>query len=104
MEKTEYNRRYTEEEDKIILKQVSENPTNIRRGLKQAAVLIGRTFHAVEIHWYKSLSKNPNTGVCFATVGKKSYNINRKIVTKSAYNEKVHNTGWWERFLTLLDK
>lgn len=104
MEKTNRWQRYTEEENKIILKQVSENPTNIRRGLKQAAVLTGRTFHAIEHYWYVQLSKNPNTGVCFATIGKKAHNVNRKIVTKSPSNEKVHTPGWWKRFLTLLGK
>lgn len=47
-------RRYTPEEDAIILQAISTYPTNLDVAFEQAAAqLRGRTKHAVAQHWYK---------------------------------------------------
>lgn len=59
---------YSKEEDSVIPRKVSENPTNITRGLKEAANIIGRTFSGVQQRWCILKKNNPCFEVSSNTV------------------------------------
>lgn len=100
MEKT--NKRYTNEEDKVIIDCVKRNPQNLTEAFKKAERLLeNRTFTSVMNRWYYHLSKKPDTK-CFITIGVKSKNMNRKIVTKYTSDNTVTTSGSiWQKILKL---
>ena len=50
-------KRWTENEDQVVLSQVRENPCNLKEGFKNAAQQIGRNPSAVSVRYYKVLAK-----------------------------------------------
>lgn len=89
-------KKWTKEEERVILDQVTRNAGNIRKGLAKAAELTGRTLGAVIYHWYSVMQKQ-NTTVCFATVGHKTKLLNRKIGSPTPTK-----LSWWRKILSLL--
>lgn len=65
---------YSKEEDAVILRKVSENPTNITKALKEAANIIGRTFSGVQQRWCVLKKNNP----CFEVKSDSVTSVNVK--------------------------
>lgn len=75
-------RRWTDEENNILVQAIIANPHNIQGACKYAATkLEGRTPKACELHWYQVIApaNNPTKlGVSFLAVGPKTIYKNRK--------------------------
>lgn len=74
-------RRWTKEEDKILVQAIKANPHNLTQCFREVGERLNRTNKSVKLHWYTTLA-NPEhkkyTGTAFLTIDKKSYNPIRK--------------------------
>lgn len=75
-------RRWTDEENNILVQAITANPHNIQKACEYAATkLEGRTSKACRFHWYQAIApaNNPTKlGVSFLAVGSKTIYKNRK--------------------------
>lgn len=74
-------KRWTDEENNILVQAITANPHNIKEACRQTATKIGRTPRACELHWYHVIApaNNPTKlGVSFLAVGPKTIYKNRK--------------------------
>ena len=75
-------RRWTDEENNILVQAITANPHNISEACKYASTqLEGRTSSACVFHWYGVLApaKNPTkVGVAFMAISPKTVYKNRK--------------------------
>ena len=75
-------KRWTNEENNILVQAIKANPHNIKKACIYAATkLEGRTPKACEFHWYQAIApaNNPTKlGVSFLAVGPKTIYKNRK--------------------------
>ena len=89
-------RRWTDEENNILVQAITANPHNIQEACKYAATKLDRTSKACELHWYQVIApanKPTKLGVSFLAVGPKTIYKNRKNSgTSIAQPEK--NTLW----------
>lgn len=90
-------KRWTEDEEKVILAQVKANPQNLTRAFKLAAIKLGRTESSCSKHWYEALSKK-DTNTCFLLLSKSRYKKNRKN-SNTVEKTKVSK---WKRILRIL--
>ena len=75
------NKKWTKEEEEILVQAISANPHNISEALRTASATINRSFGACQFHWYGILSpKNkPNKiGISFVSIGQNTIYKNRK--------------------------
>ena len=75
------NKKWTKEEEEILVQAIQANPHNISEALRTASATINRSFNACQFHWYAVLSpKNkPNKiGISFVSVGSNTIYKNRK--------------------------
>ena len=99
------NQRWTAEEEQVLTDQIKRNANNLMEAFRKAGNLINRSPGACAYHWYGVMLKNSNTAVCLVTVGYKTKNINRKVVTDNTYNNTEKTTvSWWKKFLAFLRK
>ena len=93
-------RKWTIEEDNILVQAVKANPHNLQSTFKRVSELIDRTETAVEMRWYYKLKKTSN---CFITVSKNKTLKNGKIVAINTQDksEKTNKT-LWEKIKILL--
>lgn len=79
------SKRWTKEEDLVLLSKVRANPNNLTKAFREAALELGRSVSSTTQHWYiKPTTKEAlkdRCGCCFLTYGGKSLNINRKNVS-----------------------
>lgn len=71
------NKRWTEEEDAMLLRQVKAFPQNLTRCFLMVAENTDRSPRAVANHWYSVVSKRSDV-VCFFTASEKHISKNRK--------------------------
>ena len=107
-------RRFTEEEDKVILSKISENPGNVAQCLRELSAELNRSYSTLQTRWYKILSKKcRQTGfmgtttirgskVSFMTYGKNTANPNRKIVREDTQQPIRVRKSKWRRILDIL--
>lgn len=106
-------RRFTEEEDKVILSKISENPGNVAQCLRELSTELNRSYSTLQTRWYKILSKKyRQTGymgtsirgskVSFMTYGKNTANPNRKIVREDTQQPIRVKKSKWRRILDIL--
>ena len=75
------NKKWTKEEEEILVQAISANPHNISEALRTTSATINRSFKACQFHWYGVLSpKNkPNKiGISFVSIGPNTVYKNRK--------------------------
>lgn len=70
-------RKWTEEEDNLLLRQVKASPQNLSQCFLMVAQNTDRTPGAVANHWYTVVSKRPDA-VCFFTASSHHVSKNRK--------------------------
>lgn len=97
--------KWTIEEERVLIDQITRNANNLTEAFRKTARFIDRTEAACVYHWYAVVSKRKDSSVCFATIGYKTRNVNRKNVASNTSNntEKI-SISWWKRFLNLLKK
>ena len=90
-------KRWTDEENNILVQAIIANPHNIREACRHAATkLEGRTPRACIRHWYKVIAPANNLtklGVSFLAVGPKTIYKNRKNSGSSTVQPEK-NTLW----------
>ena len=89
-------RKWTEEEDKRLLRQVRAFPQNLTRCFMIVAEELDRTPGSVANHWYTVVSKDPKN-MCFFTASPKHVSKNRK----NGMGEES-NLSIWKRFMRIL--
>lgn len=96
-------KKWTAGEERVITDQITRNANNVSEGLKKAAVLLDRTYLSCKGHWYLVMLKREDTAPCFATIGFKTKNINRKVVSsKTTDNTEKTTITWWRKIVKLL--
>ena len=102
-------KRWSEDEDRVVLDQVRRNASNLTYAFEKASELLeGRTKQACSMRWYMVLAKRPETNICFATVSNDSQIVNKKRLTKKEIESQESEsedttvvTSWWNRLLNL---
>lgn len=98
-------RRFTEEEDRLIISKVNENPSNIAQCLRELSIELDRTFSALQHRWYTVLAKkdtSSKTNTCFITYGNRNVNPNRKISREGTQQPKTIKKSKWRRILDII--
>lgn len=90
------NKRWTREEENILLRQIRVYPHNLTKCFLIVAEQTGRTKGAVSAHWYSTLSKRDDV-VEFATISHSHLAKNRKNSTGVPIQPSV-----WTRFFRLV--
>lgn len=90
------NRKWTEEEDNILLQQVKQSPQNLSRCFLSVAEVTGRSKMAVANHWYQVVSKKPNS-ICFFTASPRHISRNRKNGLGVESNRSI-----WQRLMSII--
>ena len=80
------NRRYTKEEDLVILREVKKSPHNLQAAFLKAVPKISRTPESISLRWYRTLSKRKE--VCIATLSPKAAVKNRKNAKRPSVKAK----------------
>lgn len=100
-------KRWTEEEDKLIIQSIQGNLDNIGEGFKLLSNKIDRTEKAIAHRWYRVLS-NPQSpkyagNACFLVIGNSSRLSNRKYRKIDHRSElPKHKETIWNKILKLL--
>lgn len=99
-------RRWTEEEDNILVQAVQANPHNLSDCFRLVASRTDRTEAACSLRWYTVLnvSNNPRVGTLFMTISNDSLYINRKNHFNGVHARPInYNEEQWERIKELLN-
>ena len=91
-------KKYTVEEDNIIINYIISNPGNITKACDELAIQLNRSSRGISIRWYKLSHKKLNKS--FITFGKNKHACNRKNVN----NLSKHNVSLWKMILNLITK
>lgn len=90
------HRKWTEEEDRLLLQHIKNSPQNLSRCFLAVSEATGRSSKAVAAHWYNTLSKNSDT-VCFFTASSHNVSKNRKNGTGTQCTRTI-----WQRLLDII--
>lgn len=89
-------RKWTEEEDQLLLRQVRAFPQNLSKCFLMVAQNTDRTPQAVANHWYSIVSKRADA-LCFFTASSHHVSKNRKNGKGVECPRTI-----WHRFLSIL--
>lgn len=90
------SRRWTQQEDNRLLRQVKAFPQNLHKCFLIVAEETGRTEGAVANHWYTVVSKKPES-LCFFTASPRHVSKNRKNGMGEESNSSI-----WRRLLRII--
>lgn len=94
------NKRWSKEEEQVLLNCVRENPINLSKAFREATIELDRPLTSCKNRWYQKLNK---TEVCFVTIGTRTKNKNRKIVAvNTSDNTENIKVTVWDRIKKLL--
>lgn len=94
---TNRSKKWTEEEEQRLIKQVTVFPQNLNRCFIIVSEVIGRSPSAVAAHWYAVTSKRPDVK-CFFTASSKHIALNRKNGEGIPSNESI-----WRRLIRIVN-
>lgn len=98
-------RKWTEEEDRVLLSKIQENPGNLKQAFSETAEELGRNPQGVTSRWYKKLApKNLSNRVntAFMTYSAAKINCNRKN-SYAGTQQPVHvRRSKWRRILDII--
>jgi len=72
------HRRFSIEDDQVIISYIKKSPTNLRNAIEQAAEEISADFKSVENRYYNSIKKNHTIITCGSSAGMSS-NVKNSI-------------------------
>ena len=90
------NRKWTVEEDALLLRQVKAFPQNLSKCFVIVSGSTGRSKSAVADHWYTVVSKKTNA-TCFFTASPKHVSKNRKNGEGVESNRSI-----WQRLMSII--
>ena len=93
-------RKWTKGENDLLVRQVRAFPGNLSKCFLMVAESTGRSPKAVMAHWYKVVSKDPNTEVCYGFLTQREFAKNRKGLPKNG--GMPHSTNIFKRILKVL--
>ncbi len=93
---TNQSKRWTQQEEERLLRQVRVFPQNLAKCFLIVSEETGRTPSAVANHWYSVLSKKPGV-IEFGTISSKHFARNRKNGMGVEISSSI-----WRRFLHLI--
>ena len=88
-------RRWTNEEEQVLIDQVRQNPSNLSRTFRATSDIIGRSSHSIEQRWY---GKVRHSETVFMTIGTNAMSVN----SKNSDNTQPVRLSVWRRILNLL--
>lgn len=88
-------RRWTSEEEQVLIDQVRINPSNLARAFRNASNITGRSPHSCEQRWY---GKVRHSETVFMTIGARNMSVNSKV----SDNSQPVRLPIWRRILKLL--
>ena len=88
-------RRWTNEEEQVLIDQVRQNPGNLARAFRATSDIIGRSSHSIEQRWY---TKVRHSETVFMTIGAANMSVNSKVNN----NPQPVSVPIWRRILNLL--
>lgn len=92
-------KRYSIQEDKVILNEVKKSPENLVRAFHNASKIINRTPRAIKQRWYYIISKDDGIGaVTFMTLSSKKVLTNRK----NSCNQVPKKVTFWSKLIKFL--
>lgn len=98
-------RRWTEEEEQVLLGQIKKNANNLSEAFRKASAIINRSVASCQSRWYKTLCRNSNTEICLITIGRGTKNVNRKnVASNTSDNTEKTTISWWNKLLAFLRK
>ena len=86
---------YTDEEDRVIISEISKCPHNLSKAFRNAAVKIDRSPGAVQNYWYTVLRKK--TGTVFFLASGRQCTVNGKnviVISDSSNTVRVLGNIW----------
>lgn len=101
-------KRWTEEEDNILVQAIKANPHNLSKVFKELyeTSLSHRTYKAIQYRWYYVLNNPYNkkyVGCLFTTIGLRSRYDNKKVYNIKSNTEPVkHKVSIWNKIKSLL--
>lgn len=96
-------RKWTEDEEKVVISKIEENPNNLQRAFREASLEIDRTPAAIRWKWYQE-GLREKSGELFMTYGRKgTLNSNRKNVSSKTSDNTIRTgKSKWRRILDIL--
>lgn len=88
-------KRWTNEEEQVLISQVKQNPGNLARAFRATSEIIGRNPHSIEQRWY---GKVRHSETVFMTIGANAMNVNSKV----GNNPQPVRLPIWKKVLKLL--
>lgn len=98
-------RRWTTEEDLILVQAITANPHNLTKVFKEVGNKLGRTTKACKLRWYHTLSPAKDTAktkVSFVSIGKDNMLINRKTNYTSKQETRPISINIWRKIKKFL--
>ena len=92
---TTTKRRWTNEEEQVLIDQVRQNPSNLARAFRATSDIIGRSPHCVEQRWY---GKVRHSETVFINICARNMSVN----SKNSDNTQPVSVPIWRRILRLL--
>ena len=93
-------RRWTNEEEQVLIDQVRLNPSNLSRAFLHTSAIIGRTPNTIKVRWY---SKVRHSEPVFMTVSSNNtVTTNQKNVFYGTNDNVEDAPSIWERLLGFL--
>lgn len=96
-------RKWTEDEEKVVISKIEENPNNLQKAFREASLEIGRAHAAIEYRWYQG-GLRERSGKPFMAYGRKgTLNSNRKNVSSNTPDNTIRTRkSKWRRILDIL--
>ena len=88
-------RRWTNEEEQVLLSQVRQNPGNLSRAFRATSQIIERDWRSIGQHWYHKVRHSETV---FMTIGARNMSVNSKVNN----NPQPVRLPIWRRILKLL--
>ena len=88
-------RRWTNEEDQVLIGQVRQYPSNLTRAFRATSEIVGRSALCVRQRWY---TKVRHSETVFMTIGARNMSVN----SKNSDNTQPVRLPIWRRILNLL--
>jgi hypothetical protein len=99
-------RKWTEDEEKVIISKIEEDPNNLQRAFREASLEIGRTPTAIEYRWYQGGLRERSGKFFMAYRRKGTLNSNRKNVSSNTSDNTINTIrtrkSKWRRVLDIL--
>ena len=93
-------RRWTNEEEQVLIDQVRQNPGNLQRAFRATSEITDRGLPAVSYRWYHKVKHSETVFMTIST--NNTISTNQKNVYNSNTDNTQNSPSIWQRFLGFL--